>query len=160
TSVSYAKRQPYAANDKYYLGQGVPAAGATTCTFGLPNENAGQYDWLVHLDRQVTSPLELLHVSGYQPHHLTQRFVVPDPNNPGQFLKSAQRASWYDERTRLYRIFEFLNTRDRAAGTSAFGRRPGLININTIWNQEVLSALRDAQTANAFTQQQIYDPQT
>ena len=45
---------------------------------------------------------------------------------------------------RLYRLFEFLECGDRAFGVDAWGRIPGRVNINTIWDAEILQALIDA----------------
>jgi hypothetical protein len=214
-------------------------------TFGLQNAplpQSGKYDWLVHLDRQVISPMELLHVSGYQPYQLTQQFIVPqtgstgDDNAPGNMFKhyvpwldrnvsatatagsptitmSTTAAWWNDSGTtgfnandtvlvtqyntlpnpptvltttiktvtnsavtgtvitlaqpwtgatgpvmildqtnsqatpqshRLYRLFEFLECGDRAYGVDGWGRIPGRVNINTIWDPEPLQAILDA----------------
>ena len=112
------------------------------------------YNWLVHLDRQLSSPIELLHVSGYHPSELTTRFIAPNSGG-GALVPYNHRVNWYNETSRLYRAFEYLGTRDRAAGVSWNGRRPGQININTIWNPEVFNALCDAQGSNTFTQPQI-----
>jgi hypothetical protein len=45
---------------------------------------------------------------------------------------------------RLYRLFEFLECGDRALGVNGLGRIPGKVNINTIWDPEILQALVDA----------------
>lgn len=45
---------------------------------------------------------------------------------------------------RLYRLFEFLECGDRAFGVNGLGRIPGKVNINTIWDPEILQALIDA----------------
>src|SRR5262249_29448303 len=62
-------------------------------------------------------------------------------------------ARWWEEKRRLYRVFEFLETRPRAAGLppTPGDRIPGKININTVWDPEVLLALCDPQPSNNFT---------
>jgi hypothetical protein len=63
---------------------------------------------------------------------------------------------WFDDGTtglaagqshRLYRLFEFLECGDRAFGVNGLGRIPGKVNINTIWDPEILQALIDANTS-------------
>jgi hypothetical protein len=153
--TSTAKADPNAAHPKTYLSQTTANPVPTTVdTFGSYN-SAGTYNWLVHLDRQLISPMELLNVSGYHPHELTHQFFAPNAGG-GAVVPFNHRVDWYNELNRLYRIFEFLGTRDRAAGVSPLGgRRPGMVNINAVWNKEVLEALADPQTGNGFTQAQV-----
>jgi hypothetical protein len=112
---------------------------ATDLTLKLP------FDWLVHLDRPLLSPIELLHVSAFKPHELTQQFM--QPNQP-----FGHRAPWYDQSSLIYRFLEFVETRDRAVGSVRGGRIPGRININTVWGAETFRALCDAQSSNYFTE--------
>jgi hypothetical protein len=107
------------------------------------------FPWLTHLDRQLISPMELLTVSAYKPHELTHKF---DTTNPVTGLRdgTAHLAPWTDQRARLYRVFELLETASRPAGNSVGGRTPGLVNLNTVWDQEILEALADAQPSNSF----------
>jgi hypothetical protein len=189
---SRGKRQPYAGftllaagnnNNVYKLDanspvtdQGAASAQGVGHTFGqlnTPLPFSGHYDWLVHLDRQLISPMELLHVSGYQPYQLTQQFIRGNDTVPAQ--KFQHYVPWFDQDLtvanppqshRLYRIFELIHTNDRASGVgnpnATFNaanpalhgldpvpgsRYPGKININTIWDFEVFAALCDAQAA-------------
>jgi hypothetical protein len=76
--------------------------------------------WLLHLDRPLVSPMELMHVTALKPHELTQQFVTM-ANNQVQFYQ--HRVPWFDEDKdnfvgapisqshRLYRFFEFVATR-------------------------------------------------
>jgi hypothetical protein len=160
--ASLSKPEPYASNTNLYVAPTI-VAGGTADSFGIPNTNGTPqvpYNWLVHLDRQLISAMELLHVSGFQPHELTQRFLQPAPTGsptPGPFKQNlGHRVNWFDETNRLYRAFEFLGTHDRASGVSAGGRQPGMININTVYDQAVFNALCDANgTSNGFNQPQI-----
>jgi hypothetical protein len=155
---SLGKLQPYAsgpassANWKAQT-QAVTVNGTqtqTSHTFAQQNVPVtSPFNWLVHLDRELISPMELLQVSGYQPHDLTHRFLPPNQAAYGHL------APWFDETTRLYRVFEFLGTHDRFTGVAAGGRTPGMVNINTIWDQEVLLALCDPQAANGFKQTDV-----
>jgi hypothetical protein len=113
--------------------------------------SGGNYDWLVHLDRQLVSPLELLHVSGCQPYQLTQRFLTG--SDPSQ--RFTQRAPWLDQGTRLYRALEFLETRSRSVGLADAPKLPGKINLNTVWDVETLLALLDPQPGNSFTEDDV-----
>lgn len=146
-----------------------PNTGATWHSFGTfnnPGTATTNYDWLVHLDRQVISPLELLHVSGQQPWQLTHRFITNSAG--GITTKFTHTAPWFDNNGRLYRALEFLETHPRGAGMLANWqgtnsvnpnvnpvqatppRVPGKVNINTIWDVETFRALCDPQTL-AFT---------
>jgi hypothetical protein len=116
-----------------------PPATATTETVKVP------FDWLVHLDRQVISPMELLNVSGYKPQELTQQFVTPTPSFTPPATGPAidfgvpfsHLAPWKDPSARLYRFFEFVQTKPRAAGVTRGGRIPGKININMLWDTDL-----------------------
>ncbi len=120
---SYGRREPYAAvynaanaNNSQVVAQTVqPARQPFNTLFSAntprPSVNGSNaYNWLVHLDRQVSSPMELLHVSYYRPHLLTQQFIDSNSN------LFAHTAPWFDETARLYRAFEYLGARSRAAG--------------------------------------------
>ncbi len=168
-------------------------------TFGkqnYPMPDSGHYDWLVHLDRQPISPMELLHVSAWPPYLLTQRFVTNNAQatNPGSDNASTPAsptttapnltnalnlfghyAPWFDtlpaggtlstmacpwwfdlnlpagSSHRLYRLFEFLECGDRALGVNGLGRIPGKVNINTVWDPEILHALIDANMSMGTT---------
>jgi hypothetical protein len=126
----------------------VPANTTPTQTLQLP------FDWLVHLDRQLISPMELMHVSAFKPHELTQQFMKSLNNNNRAYSftneKFQQRAPWLTPDARIFRALEFLSTGDRCAGVIAGGRIPGKININGIWDPETFLALCDAQSSNSF----------
>ena len=145
------KRQPYAATAAQQADQVSPRPRQLTQhTFGRPNNPApaaGRCDWLVHLDRELISPAELLHVSGYQPHQLTQRFIQGGGTLPE--TKFQHLVPWFDQPRRLYRLFEFVTARGRdGTGRPPGGRVAGKINLNTIWDPETFLALCDAQAAN------------
>jgi hypothetical protein len=182
-----SKRQPYAAftrlsafpatdpNSPVVDSSAAPPATAPQVyhkfgTYNTPGVQANGFqapDWLVHLDRQVISPLELLNVSAYQPHQLTQQFVLWDRPAPVQAGDKFQHlVPWFDQNAnpnqsyRLYRLFEFMDSNNRGAGWMTAGRHTGKININAIWDVQTLQALLDPQSSNHFPAtdvQLIYD---
>jgi hypothetical protein len=151
-AASLGKRQPYASLP--HVTQVAPqvagdAGKSTQHTFGRQNDPPPlganpHYDWLVHLDRRLISPMELLHVSGYPPHQLTHRFMLEQ-------VKFQHRVPWFDPTRRLYRLFEFLQTHPLAAETVVGSRAAGKINLNTVWDLETFLALCDPQSSNGFT---------
>src|SRR5262249_19171196 len=131
------------------IDQALPAVdkNGVKHTFGVTNDRVppeSNYDWLVHLDRALISPMELLHVSGYPPYLLTQQFMTefalaPARKNDVPGGNSFQhRTPWFEQTKRLYRLFEFLKTTDLSAGNldpasakpRTDGRIAGKMNIN------------------------------
>jgi hypothetical protein len=160
---SVGRRQPYAANPNLTVAQNPyppppdqpkntffrhnaventapPTIPPTTVPPGQVKVQTLQipFDWLVHLDRPLISPLELLHVSGYRPHLLTHQFITGTLANP---VKFTHYANWFENTARLYRFFEYAGTRDYMLGANFPARVPGKVNINTIWEPEVFRAL-------------------
>src|SRR5262249_31349100 len=155
---SIGKQQPYAADSGTQIKAQSGGGNANVPnSFGLANTVPPGFapDWLVHLDRQVISPAELLQVSGFRPYQLTHKFITVT----GKFQ---HRVPWFDEDVpappagtppsshRLYRLFGFLEVADRASGVSQYGRVPGRININTVWDPEILPALPDLNPPHPF----------
>lgn len=104
------------------------------------------FGWLVHYDRRIASPIDLLHVSGYKPHELTHEFMNPAAPAPQQ--PAWHQAPWRVPETRLYRALELLGSGPFMAGVPSGGRVPGKININTMMDIEVFRALCDALEPN------------
>jgi hypothetical protein len=156
---------------------GATNIGNVINTFGYTNyplPPSGHYDWLAHLDRPVISPMELLHVSAWPPYMLTQQFMLGADNVatsmfghyapwldaplPPAAIANVTCPWWFDtnltagqQSHRLYRLLEFLECGDRAFGVNGLGRIPGKVNINTIWDAEILQALIDANPSIGIT---------
>lgn len=102
-----------------------PTGTGVNQTFLAANDNQTGFanQWLVHLDRCLSSPMELLHVSGFKPHELTQQFGDSGATPLGTYN---QRVPWFDEDLsatptkshRLYRFFEMVETRSWMNGLS------------------------------------------
>ena len=138
---SFGRNQPYAAaaatGAATWQQQQAPSnppltVNQPTTTFFAVNRPATTPSWLVHLDRPLISPTELLQVSAFKPHELTQQFVDANGN------KFAHRAPWTDQgvpagqSSLLYRLLEFVKVRNPMPGVVQAGRVPGKVNINTL----------------------------
>jgi hypothetical protein len=122
------------------------------------------FDWLVHMDRYLINPMEILQTSGFPPYLLTQQFMTSNPPSiqqvPGTPSNQAFQhiAPWTNASTRLYRFFEYVDINSRATGVSYGGRIPGKMNVNSIWagsplggnDVETFMALCDPNTASTF----------
>jgi hypothetical protein len=76
-----AMKQPLAGQPQHtFFYQNVDASISTAATGptvgATPPANYPAFNWLVQQDRQVISPMEMLHVSAYKPHELTQQFAA------------------------------------------------------------------------------------
>lgn len=177
TRNSVGRRQPYAAHPSWQVDQ-TPDKDATAAgidkykdqpqhTFfrhnavedtappdmTLAEQTLKQFDWLVHLDRSLVSPIELLHVSCFKPYELTQYFMI-NISPPKKFNHQAPWLANGGNDTRLYRLLEYVDAGHRSAGVTLDGRIPGKININTGF-YESFSALCDAQLASEFQEAHV-----
>lgn len=138
------------------------AAAANTFTAGTPPTLSDTimtpFDWLVHMDRPLVNPLELLQVRDTPPFRVTQQFLVGAGSNP--YAPPAGTAPgvgydtgyprWIDDG--LARALEYLTVRPYTAGVPHGGRVPGQINVNALPDQRVLTGLLDPQGGNLFDQ--------
>src|SRR5262249_10077082 len=87
--ASAGRGQPYAAAPLQRKAPTPAPPDQPQHTFFRHNEPRAQpFDWLVHLDRPLISPMELLHVSGCRPSELTQQFMT-GPLPPQRFTHRA-----------------------------------------------------------------------
>jgi hypothetical protein len=177
---SLGRNQPYAADQTQQVkqSQANPPAGQPLNSFFMINaqtaNQAGQqwaYDWLMHANRPIISPIDLLQVSGFKPHQLTQMFMTQgtDPNTgkPLAQGKFQHRAPWFQSTpqssytqapqsgTMLYRALEFFEGGIRPQWSPPGARTPGKININTIWDSDTWQALCDQWPINFFQAQGV-----
>jgi hypothetical protein len=167
---SIGKRHPYASG--LYTpagGAGQPVLALQTAagnvrpphTFFLPNSNLDNVQnglaWLVHLDRELVNATEVLQTSIHCPAMLTTRFFngalaaganynqhVHSPNAlHGNLLDPAFLANGY-------KAFDVLTVGSRLPGVPLGGREPGLVNVNTVNDPRIGSALLDPHAGNSF----------
>jgi hypothetical protein len=176
TCRSYGRMQPYAAKqaDPADLTDMTRMQNPTTPTTGIQHtffSHNGQgasfataggtltqpFTWLVQFDRPLISPIELMQVSVYKPHELMQQFVTAAGTS--QHLATAAgglpASGWTDDAHRLHRALALLDTRSKMMGIPQGGRMPGLVNINTIWNQAIWNAICAPDPSNFFTQTDV-----
>ncbi len=153
--------QPYDANPVTNIPQAPrpPLAKQPQHTFFAHNRDAvfdprPNFDWLIHLDRPVVSPMELLHVASCKPHQVTHLFKS-QVHGGYQTFNHAPYWLLSEPASPLYRAFELLTTACRAGGAAAADQAPGKINLNTLWDPEVFLALCDPQPASGFDEADV-----
>jgi predicted RNA-binding protein with TRAM domain len=116
--------------------------------------NGGQpFEVLGHLDRKLVNPIELFGVATCKPTELLSRFgstpANPDPTY-GVSYPNGQLVNWRDPDLGLYRALDFLQTKNRFYAGGFGARTPGKVNINTIWDKEILDCVAYARSCNYF----------
>ena len=155
---SQGRVQPYNGHPQYNLQQAPNPAlvNQPQHTFFAHNQDnvhdpRPPFDWLVHLDRQVISPMELIHAASCRPHQVTHLFknTLNDtytPFNHAPVLKALRRT-----RIAVHRALDFWRHGLPKRGARQDSEQiPGKINLNTIWDPEIFFALCDPQTSNYF----------
>jgi hypothetical protein len=181
TGLTFVLRQkdpsnPNAQQVSFFKHNSIAPANAPPTVPGgvLPTNGTetllGPFEWLVHMDRRLVNPMELLHVSTVKPHELTHRFAVPNPNpgaRPFFHRHDLQHplaplvdppGPLFAANSPLYRGLEVLAAKPWGHGLPEGGRVPGKVNINMIWDENpatgrsrVFDAVMDRQAANTFT---------
>ncbi len=153
---SHGRAQPYDGHPQYNLQQAPTPAlvNQPQHTFFAPNQDnvfspREPFDWFVHLDRQVISPMELIHAASCRP-HLVTHFFKSTLNDSYMGFNHAPYWLMRDEKSLLHRGLEFLETGCRAGGTASSDQVPGKINLNTVWDPEIFLALCDPQPSSYF----------
>ena len=114
------------------------------------------YDWLTFCDRPLVSPMELLVVSAFKPHELTQQFAQgTDPATGRPTQRFGHLAPWFDNNVRIFRLFEFLSATSPMQWVPVGGRTTGRMNINTMFDPEIFSALGDKAPNHFYSQTDI-----
>ena len=153
---SQGRTQPYNANPQFNLQQvPVPAlANQPQHTLFAHNQDnvfvpRQPFDWLVHLDRPVISPIELIHAASCRQHEVTHLFK-DTLNDSYTLFNHAPYWLLHDRNSPLHRGLEFLETGCRARGAAGSDQIPGKINLNTVWDPETFLALCDPQVSSYF----------
>ena len=163
---SIGRNQPYAAHVDSQVKQtpqtDLAALGMPKHSFFFRNTQKADspdpvfaYDYVFWLNRQLLNTLELLHVSGYKPSELTQRFMLgkPDPatGKPPPTGRFAYRAPWFESDKLIYRALEFFEGYLRNQWTPPGGRDAGRVNLNTVWDYQILQGLADRHGSHYYT---------
>ena len=186
-SPSMGRKHPYAASRVEPQGTAAAMGINTPNTLFMANALPpappsldAPLRWLTHLDRQLTSPVEMVHASAVSPTMLTTQFA----NAGGNYnLHTAEKMLLPGVQNGLSRFanyttvapatppdvlvaqgflagaFDFLTVRSPVGSTPVGGREYGRLNINTTWHRAVLRALldgrNDANAANYFTDAEV-----
>ena len=152
-SVSWARTHPYAdslctQHKKLDPNPIVDSNGNNTKTWhslGSPNPSEAEDPLLYHPDAPLRT-MDLLRVSAFKQHLLTQRFL----KNPNYHY-----APWFDESpetkktARIYRALEFLEITPESVAASPH-RTVGKVNINTATPEEIFLALTDGNQSERW----------
>ena len=117
-------------------------------SMGGSNSNATGAPMMMHLDRNLINPLELINVPCCFPHEFTQRsnrWNFPIDQAGVTTFPFAHNWPWFDENTRLYRFLEAVGVSPLQAGEALHGRALGKVNVNTMHSEEVFQAVADAK---------------
>ncbi|MFO0846969.1 MAG: hypothetical protein U0871_00210 [Gemmataceae bacterium] len=136
------------------------------------------FQWLVHLDRPLVSPAELLHLAAVMPHELTRQFAKPVQGAANGQVAQLHRhdlqrpavtsggmmpmlldpaGPLYAGNSPLYRGLELLAVKPWTHAVPAGGRTPGKVNVNMIWDEYTPTAPGSQPSSRVL--EALLDPQ-